>query len=127
MRLASKPAQPRSWISLPGYPTLAAAGLSLCLAGCGAGGLFGGDPAGSPPYCYRADAAPQSDVLLPPLAQDACAPDVGAIASAPIDGGSDAGTGAFDSAPLNPDPGNPAGGEPYPFIPELDAGNQDSD
>jgi hypothetical protein len=135
-RLASKPAQPRSWISLPGYPTLAAAGLSLCLAGGGAGCIS--EPAGSPPapfradakqdpqpsspsnlaggaaYPFQADADPTADVL--PMAADA---------SASIDGGMAADAASPDATNTTIDPGNMAGGEPYLFIP--DAGNENQD
>jgi len=116
-RLASKPANPRSQISLPGYPTLAAAGLSLCLSGSVASCMFSDiGPAGSPPSPYRVDALPDSPP--PPSAPDA---DVRVT----MDSGVDAGTAAFDSALAVPDPSNMAGGEPYLFVP--DAGDETTD
>lgn len=121
-RLASKPAKPRSQISLPGYPTLAAAGLSLCLSGGVAGCMFtDAEPAGSAPAPYQGDAAEKSDSLPPPSMPDAGTLDARAM----IDSGLDTGTAAFDSALTVPDPSNMAGGEPYLFV--ADAGDETTD
>ena len=134
-RLASKPAQPRSWISLPGYPTLAAAGLSLCLSGGVAGCMS--EPTGSPPAPYLADAS--RDTLPNPtpnlaggmaypfvadadLAVDAVPTASAADAGESIDGGLEAGAASPDSTVVTIDPSNMAGGEPYLFIP--DAGDE---
>ena len=137
--LSSKPAKPKTWISLPGYPTLAAAGLSLCLSSAGAGcsepagtieAPYKGDaardvlpsrtpdPAGgiSPPFQPDPESAP--DALPPPSAADADQSDSGA----PIDEGLEAGAASPDATAVTIDPGNMAGGEPYLFIP--DAGDE---
>ena len=135
-RLSLKPAKPRSWISLPGYPTLAAAGLSLCLSGGGAGCS---EPAGSLPAPHR-DAASLDTLPRPPdpgggvaapiqpdadLAIDVMPPSAVADADAAVDGGPGAGAASPDSTTITVDPSNMAGGEPYLFIP--DAGNENKD
>ena len=63
------PARPRSRMSFPGYPTLAAAGLYLCLsAGCGSGTSEPESPpvGGSAPTTF--DARPPDTQSTPPLA-----------------------------------------------------------
>jgi len=129
-RLSSKPAKPRAWIALPGYPTLAAAGLSLCLSGTGCS-----DPAGTIESPYQGDAARDAlpngtpapaGFIAPPFQPDAgLAPDVLPPTSAADADEPDAGAssdGGPDSTAVAIDPSNMAGGEPYLFIP--DAGDE---
>jgi len=106
-RLSNNPAKPRFGISLPGYPTLAAASFYLCLSsGCGSGTSTNDFPPNN------GTAPPTFDASKPADAQDAMPNPTGKIA-APFDA----------SPPDTQSTPNPAGFAALPFdaAPQEDA------
>jgi len=89
-RLSASGPQPRPHFAFPGYPTLAAAGLYLCLSG----GCSGGNATGTAMAPYDSNPPPPPpipDAAVPdvvPPTPDAAAPDVLPPAPDGDDGGS---------------------------------------
>ena len=116
---SANPPKPRSWISLPGYPTLAAAGFFLCVSpGCGSDDstkLGGGAPA-----LYNDASVPKpapSDASVPtPDSQPV--PTLGGAIAAPFDAAPPQDTEAVSPPDLAPTPDS----EPVPSEPPLAGG-----